>query len=121
MATYVWRKELGLVEVARVAPEAKLHIQTDAGFDNLRASDGTDLTSRSRWKQYMHDNNLTIANDWKETWAKAAKRREAVVTGKYRDPKRTEAVRRIVNEMSPRDIRAIGERARERARQMKED
>lgn len=117
MARYVWRQGVGLVELSKAPPEAQVHIQTDAGFDNLQAPDGTDLTSRSKWKEYMHENNLTLASDYKETWAKAAERRAALMEGRARDPKRAEQIRRIVNEMNPRDIRAISERARERHHQ----
>lgn len=115
MATYVYRPGLGLIEISRAAPEAKIHVQTDAGFDNLRAPDGTDLTSRSKWKRYMRENNLTLSADWKETWAAKDKERAAWKTGEGGDHKRRkETLRRVMNEMSRSDIRALGERARER-------
>lgn len=117
MASYVWRNGK-LVELTRAAPEAHIHVQTDAGFDNLRAPDGTDLSSRSKWKQYMHDHNLTIASDFKDTWAQAQKQRDAVARGESFDRKRRiETIQRVVNQMNPRDVKAIAERARERHRQ----
>jgi hypothetical protein len=114
MARYVWRPGVGLVEFHKAPPEARVHLQTDAGFDNMRAGDGTDLTSRSKWKRYMRENNLTLSADWKETWAKNQAKREKLVTGQADDPRRRETVRRVVYEMNSRDVKAHGERARER-------
>ena len=49
----------------------------DRHYDGLRATDGTDISSRSKHRQYMRDNNLTTADDYTQTWAKAeAQRRE---------------------------------------------
>jgi hypothetical protein len=48
----------------------------DRHYDGLRATDGTDISSRSKQREYMRLNNLTTADDFKETWAKAKEARE---------------------------------------------
>jgi hypothetical protein len=114
---YIYRPEVGLVEVTpRRAPAAQVHLQTDAGFDGLRATDGTDISSRTKWERYMKANGLTLTNDFRETWQRAAKEREAAATigsGSGR-AERVETLRRVMD-MSPRDVHNIAERARERA------
>jgi len=118
MATYVWQPGVGLVELLDTLPEARVHLQTDEGFDNLRASDGTNLTSRSKWKRYMRERGLTMTSDWKGTWAAKAKERADVAEGRGGDhTRRKEVLRKVMNDMSPRDVKAIGERARERHHQ----
>ena len=47
----------------------------DRGYDGLRAQDGTDISSRSKHREYMKRHGLTTADDFKDTWAKAEKAR----------------------------------------------
>jgi hypothetical protein len=53
----------------------------DRSYDGLRATDGSDISSRSKHREYMHRHGLTTADDYKETWAKAVKDREAYRRG----------------------------------------
>lgn len=48
----------------------------DASYDGLRATDGTDISSRTKHREYMKANNLTTVDDFQESWAKAKERRE---------------------------------------------
>lgn len=54
----------------------------DRHYDGLRAPDGTDISTRSKHQAYMKANNVTVADDYKETWAKAKTEREAYYSGK---------------------------------------
>ena len=54
----------------------------DRHYDGLKAPDGTDISSRSKHQAYMKANNLTIADDFKDVWAKARKDKDAYYTGK---------------------------------------
>jgi hypothetical protein len=54
----------------------------DRHYDGLRASDGTDISTRSKQRAYMKANNLTTVDDYKETWAKARKERDDYYTGR---------------------------------------
>lgn len=53
----------------------------DRHYDGLRATDGTDISSRSKHREYMRANNLTTADDFSQTWAKQAEQRAAVMAG----------------------------------------
>ena len=54
----------------------------DRHYDGLRAPDGADISTRSKHQAYMKANNLTIADDYKETWAKARAEKDAYMTGR---------------------------------------
>lgn len=61
----------------------------DRHYDGLVAPDGVTLiNSRSKHREYMKRNGLTIAEDYKGEWAKAAKERAEFHQGTARDPKR---------------------------------
>ncbi len=66
-------EEIGLeVELA-----PRVHLQTDTPYNGLQATDGTPIDTRRRHREYMQANNLTMASDFKKTWAEAPARREA--------------------------------------------
>lgn len=47
----------------------------DRHYDGLVATDGTLINSRSKHREYMKRNGLTIADDYKGEWAKAERER----------------------------------------------
>lgn len=68
-----------------------------SGIQNALAGDnhyrglcvpGTDqlIDTRTKHRQYMKDNNLSMAEDWKGEWSKAEKERTAMRTLKRQDP-----------------------------------
>jgi hypothetical protein len=71
-------------------------------YGNLQATDGTDLSSRRKHREYMKRNGLTISEDYRQTWAKAAQERADVFNGtSTKDKKaRREAVERAVYEVT---------------------
>ena len=44
-------------------------LAADETLSDLRATDGTDISSRTKRAKYMKENNLAMADDFKETWA----------------------------------------------------
>lgn len=52
----------------------------DRSYDGLRATDGADISSRSKHREYMKINGLTTADDYKDSWAAAQKAREQYMT-----------------------------------------
>jgi len=48
----------------------------DRSYDGLRATDGTDISTRVKHREYMKLNNLTTVDDYKETWSKAQEARD---------------------------------------------
>jgi hypothetical protein len=48
----------------------------DSHYEGARTTDGKDIGSRKKHRQYMRDNNLTTSDDYKNEWKAAAKERE---------------------------------------------
>jgi putative FmdB family regulatory protein len=57
----------------------------DRHYENMRATDGTDISSRSKHRQYMKANGLTTADDFKQTWSKNAEDRQAFRSATHQD------------------------------------
>jgi len=81
---YVYRPnpETGRVEAVEVTPDFQAHeerapVYVDLYMDGMRATDGTDIGSRAKRRQYMQARGVADASDYTETWAKAEKQREA--------------------------------------------
>lgn len=49
----------------------------DRHYEGLKATDGTDISSRSKHREYMKANGLAMADDFKNTWAQAQEQRDA--------------------------------------------
>lgn len=49
----------------------------DRHYDGLTATDGADISSRKKHREYMKRHGLTTADDFKGQWAKAQERRES--------------------------------------------
>lgn len=64
----------------------------DRHYDGLRATDGTDISTRTKHRQYMRERGLTTADDFKGTWAQADKERKALRDGTFRDKELRESI-----------------------------
>jgi hypothetical protein len=65
------------------APSGGVHLWTDAQFDGLKATDGTDISSRTKYNAYMKATGVTRMEDFSADWARAQKvRDEYRTTGK---------------------------------------
>lgn len=71
----------------------------DRSYDGMRATDGTDISTRTKHREYMKANGLTTADDFKETWAKAQESRERYRTqgGSFRKSDIERAIHHIQN------------------------
>lgn len=49
----------------------------DRSYDGMRATDGTDISTRTKQRAYMKAHNLTTMDDFNQTWAKAKEARES--------------------------------------------
>jgi hypothetical protein len=84
---FVWSKEDDcLVEVSpdyeQATREARNNFTSDAIYDGLRATDGSDISTRTKHRMYMRDHGLTTMDDFKGEWAKAGQKRADFFTGK---------------------------------------
>ncbi len=78
---YVQDRQTG--ELIEITADYQPELRTDSGalwgdrsYDGLKAPDGTDISSRTKHRDYMKATGLTTADDFKETWAKAQVARE---------------------------------------------
>lgn len=74
-------------ELIEVTSDYQAPMRNDAGalwgdrhYDGARATDGTDISTRSKHREYMRMNNVTTVDDFKDTWAKAREQRERLYT-----------------------------------------
>lgn len=58
--------------------DPKVQLMLDSVYADLKATDGTDISSRVKWQEYARLNNCTHMNDYTEFWKRAAKERDAV-------------------------------------------
>jgi putative FmdB family regulatory protein len=68
----------------------------DSHYQGLRAPDGTDIGSRKKHRDYMKRTGLTTTDDFRETWAKAAEKRQAVLSGEADKAHRVEILKKAV-------------------------
>jgi hypothetical protein len=80
--------------------ELALHapIMVDRFYENTVATDGTDIGSRRKHRDYMKANNLTTMDDFKSTWDKAAREREAIRQGQHDKKERREQIERALHQ-----------------------
>jgi len=66
-------------------------------YENTKATDGSDIGSRTKHREYMKRTGLTVASDYTKTWEKAAEQRERLRRGEkgcLPSPTRREALAR---------------------------
>ncbi len=73
-------------ELIEITEDYQAPMRTDSGalwgdssYDGMRAPDGTDISSRTKHREYMKATGLTTMDDFKESWAKAKAEREHYV------------------------------------------
>jgi putative FmdB family regulatory protein len=69
-------------------------LTSDAIYDGLKATDGTDISTRAKHREYMRRNNLTTIDDFTETWKHAARERAERLEG--HDPQRAHDIAQAV-------------------------
>jgi hypothetical protein len=79
----------------REPPRADGLLYNDRHYIDSRASDGTDISSRAKHREYMRANGLTTMDDFKGEWAKAAEKRAEYYTGKRGSVSRDDIARAI--------------------------
>ncbi len=93
---YRYDKELGeVVEVRGDEPRGpgRVELMLDSKYEGLRATDGTDVSSRRKWQAYARQHNLAHVEDFdKGYWPKKAKERDAMTRGDWGQKERTQAV-----------------------------
>lgn len=82
---YVQDRKTG--ELIEVTADYQADLRTDSGalwgdrsYDGLKASDGTDISTRTKHRDYMKAAGVTTMDDFKDSWAKAKESRERYMT-----------------------------------------
>ena len=76
-------KEMVEVSVTYEAPSrTDGALWNDRHYDGLKATDGTDISSRTKHREYMKRNGLTTADDFTNQWKKDAQKRADYYQGK---------------------------------------
>lgn len=91
---------------------SRLPVTVDLYMDGTRATDGTDIGSRTKRRAYMKENGLADADDFKEHWAKAEKEQAKLRAGE--DPRRREAIARAMH--NPSEVRRMVAESKARAK-----
>lgn len=98
MRRYRWDAEsASLVELSSDwtdAPRGTGAPVSDLYMDGTRTVEGIDIGSRAKRRAYMKAAGVADLDDFKETWAKAAKERAAIARGE--DSTRREAIARAL-------------------------
>lgn len=68
----------------------------DRHYDGLRATDGTDISSRSKHREYMRRKGLTTIDDFSGQWARAEKQREQRRSTNVVDPVEAREIRQVI-------------------------
>jgi hypothetical protein len=70
----------------------------DRHYEGMRASDGADISTRSKHREYMRQNGLTTIDDYgHDHWQKAAAQRDRVARGD--DPNRKHDIVRAIAQL----------------------
>lgn len=84
---YRWSTEENrLVEIGEDFDDAPRRAQTpteELTYGGLRATDGADISSRKKHREYMKHHGVALASDFKETWAKASEERAKFYRGEH--------------------------------------
>lgn len=104
---YIWDDELkDLVEITPdyqpSRKDAANHLGSlwgDRHYDGLQATDGADISTRKKHRDYMRKMGLTTADDFKDSWARSQKEREHYMQngGSVRKQDIRDAIERLQN------------------------
>lgn len=100
---YVYDEKLRqLVEIdSDWRPTPRTELMTGNCYDDARTVEGVDISSRRKRNEYMKQNNLADFDDFKGTWERSRKEREAFFKNAP-DKKRREDVGRAIYQLEQR-------------------
>lgn len=85
--SYVYDEQLGQMVERTREPARRANAQDHLGglwgdrhYDGMRASDGEDISSRKKHREYMKRHGVTTSDDFKDTWARARQQRDEYYT-----------------------------------------
>jgi hypothetical protein len=108
--TYVQvRNEDGTYELIEKSQVHQRELPRDAGvlwgdlhYANITGLKGEDLSTRTKHREYMRQNGLSMADDWTNEWETARKKREDFLTTGGDHRARREQIERAIYEINNR-------------------
>lgn len=82
------------------------HKSEAEAYGEMKALDGTDISTRRRLREYMAANGLSMTSDFKEHWKAAEKKRAAIQSGDADTKERREIIGRALHEARNGRLRA---------------
>lgn len=111
---WIWdeeAKQMVQVDAGWTDAEARAPVATEGVvYSNLRATDGTDVSSRAKREQYMKQKGLVATGDFTEHWRKADKARAAGESAADARERR-EIIGRALHEAGPKARQRIVQEA----------
>jgi hypothetical protein len=87
MARRRWIQDRKTGDLIEVTADHQSELRADSGalwgdrsYDGMTATDGTDISSRTKHREYMKANGLTTVDDFKDTWSQNQAQRERLYT-----------------------------------------
>lgn len=74
-------------------------VLTGRFYENTAATDGTDIGSRKKHREYMKKNGLAMQSDFSGEWGRAEKERAAIRSGEADRKARKEAIERAIHQL----------------------
>jgi hypothetical protein len=92
--------ELELGDYQEPKGEMAIHanIMVDRFYEGIRLTDGTDVGSRRKHRAYLKEHGYTTADDYTETWKKAAEERKKIESGEIDQKERREIIGKALYE-----------------------
>ena len=85
---------------ADTGEDARLRVVSDLYMDGVRATDGTDIGSRAKRREYMRVRGLADVSDYTNEWAQKAKVRERIARGEDPTGERRRTLGKVAYELS---------------------
>jgi hypothetical protein len=101
---WIYKADGRVIDVSDDAPTPTggVHLWTDAQFDGLKATDGTDISSRTKYNAYMKATGVTRIEDFTGDWERARKARDEYFTTGKGGAVTREDVGRAIHELEQR-------------------
>ena len=77
-------------------------ISEEEVYGHAVATDGTDISTRKRHREYMRANGLAMSSDFTQYWEKAEQKRARMLTGDFDHAQRTQDLVHAFNQLRDR-------------------
>ena len=90
------------VEDGEVQPRNHNRVHGDLHYTDMRTTEGVDISTRTKHREYMKRTGLTTADDYTQTWADAKQKRDAYYTSGKGGAVKREHIERAIHDLQRR-------------------